>query len=222
MKRILVIVAAIAVASVVGGLIVRGEYATRQSAERQFTIAEDFTTVRKILVRKNAAKQIVTMGGDSEFIEQEWEEVGVDPGGEKIGEGMVLNLIAGEGDWRLGLNGNLKVRTLDEYVGQEVILLKQRVQITPDLVDSRVELDVGTERLNAYEMTTRFSRTENDQTLVELSLEQEILTDAPWFAHRIADRRVRASVEKTLVNQDAAIRKVIEENKDDVGLFPLR
>jgi hypothetical protein len=55
-----------------------------------------------------------------------------------------------------------------------------------------------------------------------LALTQEILTDAPWFAHGIADRRVLASVEKTLENQEAAIRKVIADNIGDVPVFPLR
>jgi hypothetical protein len=49
-----------------------------------------------------------------------------------------------------------------------------------------------------------------------------ILTDAPWFAHGIADRRVRQSAERTLANQERAIRKLIQENIDDVPLFPLR
>jgi hypothetical protein len=55
-----------------------------------------------------------------------------------------------------------------------------------------------------------------------LQLAQRILTDAPWFAHGIADRRVRASVEQTLANQEAAIRKLVADNIDDVPLLPLR
>jgi hypothetical protein len=58
--------------------------------------------------------------------------------------------------------------------------------------------------------------------VVDLALTQEILTDAPWFAHGIADRRVLASVERTLANQETAIRKVIAENIGDVPVFPLR
>ena len=72
-------------------------------------------------------------------------------------------------------------------------------------------------------MTTKFSRdSQSNSTVVDLALTQEILTDAPWFAHGIADRRVLASVEKTLANQETAIRKVIADNIGDVPLFPLR
>jgi hypothetical protein len=210
--KILLLVLAIGLAPFVWGLVVRGEYPTRQAATRSFTLDDSFTVVRKILVRKDAAKQIVTMGGDSEFIEQKWSSV----------DGEVESLKLLDPQWKLELDGTLQVRTRDDYVGRQEIALDQRVEITVDSVDSRVELRQGAERLKDYAMTTRFSRTAEDTTLIELSLEQEILTDAPWFAHGIADRRVRQSVERTLANQEQAIRKVIAENRDDVPLLPLR
>ena len=222
LKKASLTAVALILAILIASFVWRTAHPTRQSAARQFTVAENFTVVRKILVRKDAAKQIVTMGGDSEFVEQKWQELKVDPGQKQVGEGLLLETIAGDGDWALALLGNLKVRTLDEYIGQHVITLQQRVEINPDLVDSHVQMQQPTERLKAYEMTTRFSRTEANQTLVELSLEQEILTNPPWFAHRIADRRVKDSVERALENQQAAIERVIEENKDDVPLLPLR
>ena len=78
-------------------------------------------------------------------------------------------------------------------------------------------------RLKKYDMTTKFTRDpQSNGTIVDLALTQEILTRAPWFAHGIADRRVLASVERTLANQETAIRKVIADNIADVALFPLR
>jgi hypothetical protein len=72
-------------------------------------------------------------------------------------------------------------------------------------------------------MKTHFDRdAETGKTKVSLELTQMILTHAPWFAHGIADRRVRESAERTLANQERAIRKLIAENIDDVPLFPLR
>ena len=46
------------------------------------------------------------------------------------------------------------------------------------------------------------------------------MTHAPWFAHKIADRRVRESAEQILANQEVAIRGLIDEHKDKVWLFP--
>jgi hypothetical protein len=69
-------------------------------------------------------------------------------------------------------------------------------------------------------MTTHLER-EEDHTRVNLQLMQEIKTDAPWFAHGIADRRVRASAAKSLERQEAAMIKLIDENKDKSWLFPL-
>jgi hypothetical protein len=189
------------------------QYAAEQSVERSFIIDEDFTAVRKILVRTDAAKRIITMTGDSEFVDQQWTAVG---GGLES-----LNLL--DPRWRLELHGMLRLRTLDEYVGRNEILLSQVVNIDPDQLHSEVELKKGSERLLDYQMTTWFARDEaGEKTRVVQRLKQEILTDAPWFAHAIADYRVRASANKALVNQERAIRKVIEDNRHQRWLLPLR
>ncbi|MCA9231180.1 MAG: hypothetical protein KDA57_11035 [Planctomycetales bacterium] len=196
------------------------EYPTEQTATLSFVIEEDFTKVRKIMVRTDAAKEIVTMGGGSEFVEQTWEGGNVDAGAEKLGEALLRGVLSSDPDWRLELNGKLKVRTLDEYVGQNVVTLQQNVEIVPDHIQSDTILLEGSERLLGYEMTTRLER-EGEHSRVTLKLTQEIKTEAPWFAHGIADRRVRASVEKTLANQEAAMRKLIADNRDANWLFPL-
>ncbi len=205
-------VVALTAAVVAVGLVFRGQYETEQAATRTFHLTEDFTPVRKILVRKDGAKQIVTMGGGSEFISQKWSSVG--------GEVDPATLLAA--DWRLELHGTLRVRTKDEYIGEHEIALEQDVVIQADFLHSEVELDKPAERLRDYRMTTHFERDPSGGTRVELKLAQRILTDAPWFAHGIADRRVRASVERTLANQETAIRRLIAENIDDVPLLPLR
>ncbi len=202
--------------AIVAGLADPGEYETEQSATRSFTIDEDFTKVRKILVRKDGAKQLVTLGGGSVFRDQKWDQVG----------GDVESLKLLDPEWTLTLHGVLQVTTEDDYIGEQDIDLVQDVRITPDLLDSVVKLANPAERLRDYEMRTHFERVEPaggaGTTRVELTLMQRIRTDAPWFAHGIADRRVKASVEKRLENQEAAIRKFIADNINDVPLLPLR
>lgn len=208
-------IVAVTVLAVVAGLVFRGEYATTQGATRTFTIDDNFTGVRKVLVRTDSAKQIVTMGGGSKFISQSWQTGGADVG--------TLRELVEDPNWRIELNGKLKVLTTDDYIGEHEITLDQHVVITPDSLVSEVHLQEPTARLKKYDMTTSFKRDpQTGNTIVELALTQEILTDAPWFAHGIADRRVLASVERTLANQEEAIRKVIAENIGDVPLFPLR
>lgn len=206
---------ALTVLAVVAGLVFRGEYATTQGSTRTFTIDDNFTGVRKVLVRTDSAKQIVTMGGGSKFISQKWQTGGADVGS--------LRELVEDPNWRIELNGKLKVLTTDDYIGEHEITLDQHVVITPDSLVSEVRLQEPTARLKKYDMTTSFKRDpQTGNTIVELALTQEILTDAPWFAHGIADRRVLASVERTLANQEEAIRKVIAENIGDVPIFPLR
>lgn len=212
---------AVLVVAVVSGLVIGGEYTTKQSVTRSFTIEDDFTKIRKIMVRTNAAKEIVTMGGDSEFVDQQWRDADVRPGGENIGEALLNSVLSSDPNWKLELDGTLQVRTLDEYIGKNVVKLKQHVEIAPDGIESKVELLEGSEKLLDYSMSTRLFR-EGEQTQVELELTQQIKTEAPWFAHGIADRRVRASAARALENQEGAMRRLIEENADKAGLFPLR
>jgi hypothetical protein len=195
-------------------------YDSRQSVERTFVIDQDFTKVRKIMVRTNAAKEIITMGGTSEFVEQKWSGGSLEAEGNNIGEALLKSVFSANPGWELKLDGDLKVRTLDDYVGREVVTLKQNVTITPDLINSETKLVKGSPRLLDYAMTTRLER-EGDHTKVTLSLLQEIRTHAPWFAHGIADRRVRASAATALEKQEAAMIKLIDDNKDKEWLFPL-
>lgn len=198
---------------VVSVVLLPRQYAAEQTVQRSFIIDEDFTVVRKILVRTDAAKRIITMTGDTEFVDQQWSAVG--------GGLDALNLL--DPRWRLELYGTLKLRTLGEYVGQNDISLRQVVKIDPDQLHSDVELTKGSKRLLDYAMTTWFVRDDaGSKTRVVQRLKQKILTDAPWFAHGIADRRVRASATRALVNQERAIRKVIEDNLDKRWLLPLR
>lgn len=191
-------------------LVLPREYATEQIVERSFTIDLDFSTVRKILVRTDAAKRIITMTGDSEFVEQKWTA---------LGGGLDLaNLL--DPKWRLDLRGDLTLRTLDDYIGKNEIKLSQDVKIDSDQLHSEVALKEGSPRLLDYGMTTWFVREASDGTTrVVQRLKQQILTDAPWFAHWVADRHVRKSAERSLVNQEQAIRKVIDDNRDNRRLL---
>jgi len=205
---------ALAILLLFGGIVIaaftiRGEYATTQTVERSFVIDEDFTKVRKILVRTDATKEIVTMTGDSQFINQQWNTIGAGLEGERL-----LDL-----KWQLGLEGTLQVRTQDPYIGEQEITLRQTVHIDPDQILSDVKLTKPSERLLQYAMVTHFQRQPDGKSLIRQQLTQEILTDAPWFAHGIADRRVYGSAEQALENQEAAIRQIIAENRDQRWLL---
>lgn len=212
---------AILVLLALSGYLVQGEYATEQTVRREFTIDENFTKVRKIMVRTNASKEIVTMGGTSEFVDQQWKEAAVNAAGENLGEALLQTMLSEDPDWKLELDGTLRVRTLDDYVGENVVKLEQHVVIVPDKIESQTKLLEGSERLLNYALLTRLSR-DGDQTKVELELTQKIKTHAPWFAHRIADRRVKASAALALEKQETAMREFLKANADKAGVFPLR
>jgi len=209
------------IAMAASGWILPREYPTEQTANLSFVLDENFTQIRKILVRSNATQNMVTMGGDSELLEQTWSNGDVDAEGDTFGKKILQSFFSGNSDWKLKLNGILKVRTSDEYIGEAVVTLHQEVEIKPDHLQSEVTLAEGSERLLGYTLSTRLAR-DGDQTTVQLQLTQEIKTDAPWFAHAIADRRVLASAEQTLSSQEQAMRQFLVENADKAGLFPLQ
>lgn len=211
----------IVLAALAAGVIFPGEYTTEQTATREFHIDLDFTEFRKIMVRTNAAKEIITMGGDSEFVSQKWTDAAIQSSGENVGQALLKSVFSGNPEWAIDLQGELKVRTLDEYVGKNVITLKQEVQVRPDKIQSVAKLQEGSEKLRGYELMNRFSR-DAEKSKIELSLTQQIKTECPWWAHSIADRRVHASAARSLENQERAVRQLIEENKDKAGLFPLQ
>jgi hypothetical protein len=193
-----------AVALFVVSIVVGGQYLCKQTAERSFVLDMDFRRIRRILMSTDANQQIITLTGDSQFLNETWTPVG---GG--------INLNPLDPSWTLELRGDLHVRTLDEYVGREEIDLTQNVKIESKQLVSRTDLKRGSARLKGYNMVTRYvPEADSSKTRVEQRLTQEVLTHAPWFAHGIADSRVYGSAYDSLVRQEAAIRKVIDDNKD--------
>ncbi len=193
-------------------LVTSNQYPTEQTAKMAFNLPVDFTKVRRILMRTEATKAITNLAGDSKFLDEKWERItpAID-----LSSGLVPSL-------NLELRAKLKVQSLDDYIGRPIVHLNQVVSITGDEIDSNIKLAEPTERLLQYHLVTRYVPGEDpSETRVEMRLTQEILTTAPWFAHRIADNRVYASAEATLEHQAEAIRQLISENQDKSGFWPI-
>lgn len=181
-------------------LVISNQYPTEQTATVEFHLPDDFTETRKILVRTGATKQIITMAGDNKFIAAQWSSVG-----------GAFNPFK---PLRLELHGTMKVQSNDEYVGKPIVELTQDTRIAVDEVHSHAKMVNAGDRLLDYDLVTHFVRDEeNENTLVQLKLTQKVLTTAPWFAHRVADRRVFASAHSALLNQKKAIIKLMDENR---------
>ena len=188
------------------------QYPTRQTARRSFTLDDDFNLVRKILVRTGGTKQIMTMAGDSEFLDEQWDTVG---GG--LDSFNPLNL-----DWKLDLNGKLKVRSRDDYVGRPVVTLTQVVQINREEVHSTVDLDERSERLWDYEMVTHFARGDTEhQTRVGSGVDAGD-PDHGALVRPLHRRPPRASLGRPRwPTRSAAIRQLIADNRDKRWLLLL-
>ena len=180
-------------------LVISNQYPTTQTAVVTFELPDEFRSVRRILIATGATKQIITMAGDNQFLEEKWSNVG-----------GAFNPFK---PMRLEIQGTMKVQSNDEYVGKPIVHLSQTTRITADEVHSHAKMIKPDVRLLDYDLVTHFRKGEADNTLVELTLTQRVLTTAPWFAHRVADRRVLESAERALGNQKRAILKLMDENR---------
>ena len=183
-------------------LVISNQYPTTQTVVRSFTLPDNFTKVRGILISSNATKQIIVLAQDNEFLDEKW------------------TALKPEKD-ALVMNAQLKVRSRDDYVDRPVVQLSQVVTIRPDEILSDIKMNGSSTKLLEYQIVTHYTRNEKDKnTKVDLRLTQRIVTTAPWFAHAIADDRVRASAERQLVHQERAIRELIEKAPaEKPGLF---
>ncbi len=172
------------------------DYPTSQTAVLTFELPQNFRKVRRILIVSDATKRITTMAGDNRFIESSWSKID--------GEFNPLKRM------RLELHGSLKVQSMDEYIGKPIVHLTQTTWISLDTVHSQAKLAEPAERLLDYELTTEFTRNPGGNTLVSLALTQQVMTKAPRFARKIADRRVLESAQSALQNQKDAIIGLID------------
>ena len=186
---------------------------TTQTVERSFVIDEDFTKVRKILVRTDATKQIVTMTGDSEFIDQQWNTIGARTGGLKL---LDLDL-----KWQLELERHAVRCGLGIPTSAST---KSRFSQTSTSIRTRSIRTSNwprrSERLRQYAMTTWFHATREWQVTGAAATQG-------GDPHRRAlvcplhcrPSGVRQSAEQALENQEQAIRQIIEENRDQRWLL---
>lgn len=201
LSRIVLAMVALAIALfAISMLVISNQYPTEQTATVEFHLPDSFRETRAILIRTGATKQIITMAGDNQFIEEKWSNIG-----------GAFNPFK---PMKLEIQGTMKVQSNDEYVGKPIVDLTQTSRITADEVHSHAKMIAPGERLLDYDLVTHFLRDKDQEnTLVKLKLTQKILTKCPWFAHRIADRRVFESAEKSLLNQKRAILKLMDENR---------
>ena len=175
-----------------------------QIARNEFVIDEDFSKVRKILVRTKATEKIVALGESSEFVGEQQQLEGIKFSDFKLS---------------LGVAGELKVRTDDPYVGQHLITLDQDVELNLDRLVSQLSLAEGSDRLRGYDCRTEFGR-DGEKTVVNCELKLTIKTTAPRIAVGYANRRVKESAQAALDTQERAIRKVVEDNRHKKWILP--
>ena len=202
-KRVIGIVAV----SLVGfGLLVwsaiGNHYVVDVTHSHHFRVDMPFDELRKIMVRTNAAREIMDAGKDSKLISKKWDNKNFD-----LGKISLRNP-----NWHINAVGELKIQFDDPYIGKAIAPFTQNVALTPNSIDSLVKLKKPTGRLIGYDVTTRMFPKKNESE-VEQTFQMKIETPAPWFAHWYARMRVRRSARRILREQEKHILAAVREHR---------
>ena len=182
--------------------ILDNHYVADVTVNRSFTVDIPFESFRKIMVRTDAARDIMNAGEESSLVSQHWN-----------GHSFHLDRISlTNPDWDIEANGTLKVRINNHYLGSQVARFNQQVTIKPNLIYSVVSLEKPQGKLLGYKVTLNMSG-ENGKSQITQSLNLKILTPAPWFAHWFARIRVRISARQTLRAQEKHIQEAIAKHR---------
>ncbi len=178
------------------------------SAEHTFELSEAMPRVRKILVRTNAVKKIVAMA-NAEFLDQKWLQMQFEI------ERPILKR-----DWHLDGNGELNVRTNDNYIGSHDMTLTQSVDITRERLFVTNKLAKAAGPIREYSSTLTLTGGVDGKALITSHLSLTINTTASWLIQSIVRRKIRESAGNALRNQEQAIREVVKQHADDLIILP--
>ena len=199
-------------------LLVPLPYEASALVENEYVIDEPFSRVRKIMVRTNAVKEVVGMS-KSEFVDQQWDTLNLDVG-------QLLR----NSQWEISGQGRLKVLTKDPYVGEHLITLLQDVEVKEEQIHVVTSLETPTDRLRDYRAESSFgtalpelaaaAAAAPETTLVRSSLLLTIATSTPLVWRSVALKRVHEAAEESLAAQEAAIRRVVDQNRNSLLILP--
>lgn len=174
---------------------------THVNVNHSFVVNEDFTKVKKILIRTNVLERIAELSGAT-IEDSKWQNATV---------GMVRLT-----RWDVAVEGDLRVR-VRELSG--VLYIKQKTLISNDVIDTLLTLKEPTPPLQSYIDRTIFERQSNGTTLVKMQLQMDVAKKLPTPFHNHMDRIVWTNVNVTAAEHE--LKKIIDEYKDQRIIIPI-
>lgn len=183
--------------------------------QREFVLDCDYRQFRKILVRKNATRAIVENGG-MELIDQKLGGLTLDLRDDRR---PIRNAIRGQSQAQLAASRTLKVRLTDPQIHAEQMELIQHADVENQSLTVSTEASQATGNLKQYQ-TNLLAKGQKDQTEVKLSVQMKVQLDIPrLFVSRARDQ-VQQAASDGLRQQEAALKKLVEQYGDQKLLIP--
>ncbi len=193
----------------------RSEHAVHGVAERSFTMDIDFDKFRQILVRTDATAAILEHSG-MKLIHENTDAVDIDLSNDSR---PLRNALRGKSKANVSAIKRLTVQLNDPQVNATELLLSQDCQIHQDSIQVHTVSDQPAGELKAYNTTLDSVRASHG-TEVKLSMAMtvDVLISRIFLSQ--AEARVKKAAEKSLEEQENAIRSLVSSFDGKTLILP--
>ena len=174
-------------------------------AERKFHLPIDMDTFRQILVRTKATEAVVNHGG-MKLLEETTESVDIDL---KNDSRPLRNFLRGKSKANVSATKHLRVQLNDPQINANELLLTQDCRIQPENIRVVSTADGPSGDLKAYSTTLEATKGETGTDIV-LCIEMTVDVRVLWVFQSQAQIRVEQAANKTLEDQEASLRSLVE------------
>lgn len=193
----------------------RSEHALHGVAERSFTMDIEFDKFRQILVRTDATAAILEHGG-MKLIDEKTDAVDLDLSKDSR---PLRNALKGKSKANVSAIKRLTVQLNDPQVKATELLLSQDCRIQPDSIQILTTSDQPAGNLKAYNTTLDAVKADHG-TEVRLSMDMAVNVLIAQFFLPQAEVRVKHAAEKSLEEQEKAIRSLVSSFDGKTLILP--
>lgn len=182
----------------------RSEHSLRGVAERSFTMDVEFDKFRQILVRTDATAAILEYGG-MKLVGETTDAIDIDLSNDSR---PLRNALRGKSKANVSAIKHLIVQLNDPQLKATELLLSQDCKIHPDSIQILTTSDQPAGELKVYNTTLDAVKASHG-TEVRLSMDMTVDVAVSRFFLSQAQSRVKQAAEKSMEEQERAIRSLV-------------
>ena len=193
----------------------RSEHSLCGVAERSFTMEVEFDKFRQILVRTDATAAILEHGG-MKLVDEKTDSVDIDLSNDSR---PLRNALRGKSKANVSAIKRLTVQLNDPQVNASELLLSQDCQVHPDSIQIHTTSDQPAGELKVYNTTLDAVKASHG-TEIRLSMDMTVDVVISRFFLSQAEARVKQAAEKSLEEQEKAIRSLVSGFEGKTLILP--